>query len=224
MRDVSSDGTPGTADLPRDILFVDARGSRPAIPRQGTYAHEIVVLSLPADWIHGFADSWFSRQPFHIGVTPPPGGAVQEAIHAHFDRCPTLLRIGPILDLEQGPDLISSAYRLDNVFLVNPEERLRAPGKMVVAGDGGLELDYFPHSLPELGRLGFSSGREKTIARWEIPPADVEWLGPPETCTLEAGEAVLFPSNLLLSRVRGGDPSMAVIGYLRGLHPSVQVS
>lgn len=223
MRDVS-DSSPRPADLPCDILFIDARRSRPAVPQQGTYAQEIVVLSLPEDWIHGFADSWFSGQPFHIGSKPPPDGSVQEAIHAHFDRCPSLLRIGPILDLQKGPDLISSAYRLDNCFLANLEERPRAPGKMVVAGVGGLELDYFPHSLLELNRLGFSLGRERTVSHWEIPPAAVERLGPPTTCTLEAWEAVVFPSNLLLARVRVGHPAMAVVGYLRGLYPSVEMS
>lgn len=211
-------------DLQRDVRFIDARGSETEVPRSGTYADEIVVLSLPEGWIRGFSESWFSRKPFDIGSAPPPDGSIQGAIHAHFDRCPSLVRIGPILDVQQDPDLVTTSFLLENYFRSTLPERPRAPGKLVVAGLDGLVLDYFPHSLVALNQRGFSSGREKTVARWEIEPAEIAWLGPPATCRLAAGDGVIFPSNLLLSRVRQGKSFLSAIGYLRGLHPRVETS
>lgn len=208
--------------LVAQVRFVDAHRGERVIPDRGTFADEVVVTSLTESWVGEFPTRWFGTHPFDVVDSPVPAPADLDAIHRHFDRCPGLLRIGPVVTVLHRPAVSGSSFRIENPFRTAVRERTRSPGKMLVAGRAGLAFDYFPQPVTELAALGFSFVEERSVSHWDVAPETLEPLGQPCSCVLEPWQAVIFPPSVLLTRVRLHDPHLLAYGYFRGLHPATR--
>ena len=211
-----------TIEVSPDIRLFESREEQRTVPQHGTFAEEVVITSLSQAWVEGFPDLWFGIHPFDVTVVEAPKPADLNAIHDHFEHCPGLLRVGPVVTVLKSVSLTSSTFHLENAFRSAVQERNRAPVKLIVADQEGLDFDFFPYSLPQLNRAGVPFGEDAQVPRWEIQPDHLENLGPAISCTLGAWQAVLFPSNLVIARVRRREPYMLAYGYFRGLHPATQ--
>lgn len=219
----SSSNASGDAVQPAHFHLKDSRRTRSSKPESGTYAEDVVLASMSREWVRAIPRSWPGLDPFDLTTAETPNEAVWREVHEHFERCAEVFLVGPTLNLVTSPPMEEDSYRLDNPLRMAIGNRHRGPNRWLVADQSGLEFDFFPISAHRLISSGFYSFEERS-AHWRVGLEKIDRLGLPTTIRLRAWDAVIFPSNLILYRVRGGNPFAAADGYFRGLHPSNEQS